>query len=183
MSASVSRRHAAVLAALLCSALLVFALATSVAAATLQPAFDQGLIANDAALRTWGMALADFNGDGFKDIAAANTFGDVKIYRGTGTGFLPALSPVGINAPYHNAYGLAAGDFNGDTKQDIILSATADATGGIVDGGIYLYLGNGNGTFQSGAAGGVGLALGDAGTDTMVPCDAPTSTTTETWTS
>lgn len=131
----------------------------------LQPGFDQTTIATIAGrTRAWGVGVADFNNDGFVDIVSGDTSGDAHLYTGNGTG---AYSDAGIviNMTFNDAYGLAVGDFNGDGNQDFVLTRTA---GTAEDGQILLYLGNGNGTFQSvGTLPQLGLLVGDAGTDVV----------------
>jgi len=152
---------------------LVLALAVvllpSSAFALLQPGFDQLAIGGLGAGRTraWGVGVADFNGDGIADVVSGDTYGDVHLYTGNGDGTFFDRGVV-INMPYYDAFGLAAGDFNGDGRMDFALSSTAAYSSTVVDGGVYLYLGNGNGTFQSIGFPQVGLFVGDAGTDVMV---------------
>ncbi len=133
----------------------------------LQPGFDQSFLEDVAGrTRAWGVGAADFNGDGIDDVVSGDTFGDIHLFTGAGDGTFTDQGVV-INAPFHDAYGLATGDFDGDGKADFVLSTTAAFASTFVDGGIYLYLGNGNGTFQSSSFPQVGLLVGDAGTDVM----------------
>ncbi|KAJ5987718.1 hypothetical protein N7481_002928 [Penicillium waksmanii] len=68
----------------------------------------------------YGVAVGDFNRDGYLDIVAAN-IGDntVSVLLGTGSGiFQPqATFPVGVNP-----YGVAVGDFNRDGYLDIVVT-------------------------------------------------------------
>jgi uncharacterized protein (TIGR03437 family) len=93
-------------------------------------------------------ALADFNGDGHLDIALP-TFDQVNIVGGwyalLGKGDGTFQTPVPI--PFQGAIpiSVAAGDFNGDGKVDLV-------SGGYGDGGDLTFqfaAGNGDGTFQS----------------------------------
>ncbi|UCG50132.1 MAG: VCBS repeat-containing protein, partial [Phycisphaerales bacterium] len=131
-----------------------------------QPGFEQHLLHNLGRTRAWGIAAADFNGDGIADIVSGDTFGDVHLLTGVGDGTFTDRGIV-INMPYHNAYGLVAGDFNGDDANDFVLSLTVDYETAMADGELYLYLGNGDGTFQSTGFPQLGLLVGDAGTDVM----------------
>jgi hypothetical protein len=87
------------------------------------------------------VAVGDFNGDGIPDLAVASYFdGVVTILLGNGDGtFSPAPdSPItGLFDP--NA--IIVGDFNGDGKADLAFKV------GYYNGGVAIYLGNGNGTF------------------------------------
>jgi hypothetical protein len=85
------------------------------------------------------LAVADYNGDGNIDLAAAvylenDVFLFVLLGRGDGTFQSPLVSPL------TSYFGLLAADLNGDSIPDLI------AWGG---GDVYL-LGNGDGTFQPG---------------------------------
>ena len=141
-----------------------------VQAEILQPGFDQVTLATvTGRSRAWGLEIADFDGDSIPDILSSDTFGDVHLYQGQGDGtFIDA--GVVINQTYHNAYGLAVADFNSDTYQDFVLTMRDDFTDtdtNIYSGQIHLYLGNGNGTFQSYGYPQEGLIVGDVGTASM----------------
>ena len=99
------------------------------------------------------LAFADFTGDGKLDIAVApnpNVQDATGIYvlpgKGNGTFGTPIVTPTGFFQT-----GLAAGDFNKDGKQDlIVITDNHGCTNGGQSG--YLYLqGTGSGTFTSGA--------------------------------
>src|SRR5262249_49107140 len=71
------------------------------------------------------VATGDFNGDGKADVATANNdSGDVSVLLGQGDGVLIDLGvtfPIGaVNLAAPSA--IAVGDFNGDTKPDIIVA-------------------------------------------------------------
>ncbi|PWT88156.1 MAG: hypothetical protein C5B55_13605, partial [Blastocatellia bacterium] len=84
-------------------------------------------------------AIADFNNDGNLDVAAtAHDASFVGIFIGNGTGSFvrqTVLSAGNFNVP------VAAGDFNNDGKQDLAVGSR--------DGTVWIYMGNGNGTFSS----------------------------------
>ena len=139
----------------------------------LQPSFDQvqlGTIdaTGDDRSRAWGVAVADFNNDTIPDVVSGDTYGDVHLYLGNGNGTFTNAG-VKINQSYHDAYSLAAGDFNGDGKADFVLARTGGDQTGLApyasEGEIHLYLGNGNGTFQSSGSPQLGILIGNAGVD------------------
>lgn len=96
------------------------------------------------------IVTADLNGDGFPDIAALSgsstsspNFVDVLLNKGaTAPGTFATAAPYQI--PTYpgvlGTYGLAAGDFNGDGKQDVIVLGNPSVSA--------LFIGNGDGTLQ-----------------------------------
>jgi len=133
----------------------------------LQPGFDQLLLGGLGAGRTraWGVAVADFTADGVADVVSGDTAGDVHLYEGRGDGTFVDRGIV-INLPFNDAYALASADFDRDGRQDFALGTTSGTA--VPDGSVLLYLGNGNGTFQSTPGPSfsqLGLVVGDAGTD------------------
>ena len=137
-------------------------------AEVLQPGFDQFSLATiTGRTRAWGLGMADFNNDTIPDIVCGETFGDVHLYLGQGDGTFTDQGIV-INQAYFNAFGMATGDFNNDGNQDFVLTMRDDyALASIYSGQVHLYLGNGNGTFQSTGFPQSGLLVGDAGTASM----------------
>ena len=148
--------------------LLLWTTANAGAALLLQPGFDQEQIGTvGKSTRAWGVAVADFDEDGIDDVISGDTFGDIHLFLGTGVGDF-AHQGVVINRSFHDAYAVAAGDFNNDGFADFVSSRTASSSSPADDGVVQLYLGNGNGTFQSTGFPQQGIAIGDAGTDVIV---------------
>jgi hypothetical protein len=110
------------------------------------------------------ISAADFNNDGNVDLLTDNiNSNNVSVLLGNGTGaFTPAPnSPIAVGV---NPFGSSVADFNGDGRQDFIVSDSQ--TSGTIGTQVRLFLGNGDGTFT--AAGTVnnlsaprGLATGD----------------------
>ena len=117
----------------------------------------------------WGMtsadsvAVGDLNGDGRADLAVAN-YGSVgvSVLLGNGDGtFQPRLNytvPDGYGPFY-----VAIGDFNGDSRPDLVETDYYNST-------VSILLGNGDGTFQAAVSYGAGtnpcfVAIGDLNGD------------------
>jgi hypothetical protein len=88
----------------------------------------------------FSLAVADFNGDGKLDIAAVDygyDSGTLDFWAGNGDGtFVTATS---ADLTLTGAGSIANGDFNGDGKQDALISFLNSAA---------VYFGNGDGTFN-----------------------------------
>lgn len=86
--------------------------------------------------------VSDVNADNRPDIISANfNNNSVGVHLGNGNGTFQTVSPYPIG-PNQYSYGVAAADFNGDTKADLVaVNGSSNAA--------QVLLGNGNGTFQS----------------------------------
>jgi hypothetical protein len=116
------------------------------------------------------LTLGDFNGDGKADVVVSvpgdgTLAGEEVVFLGNGDGTFqaPKTSPgVGL---IQNA---VAGDFNGDGKVDLALSGTVPCAVNCPGSEVFLFLGNGDGTFQTPTVilpGGGPLAVADVNGD------------------
>jgi FG-GAP-like repeat len=88
------------------------------------------------------VVVGDFNADGKPDIAVANAgSSNVSILLGSGEGAFLAPRNLDLGATSGADLTLAAGDFNGDHKLDLVVYIHGFA--------LRLYPGNNDGTFQS----------------------------------
>jgi hypothetical protein len=93
------------------------------------------------------VALADLNGDGKIDIAAADSSGSASVSLGNGDGTFQA--PV-YYATGTGSTAIAAGDLNGDGKPDLVVANEGNIlTGGSDRGNVSILLGSGAGAFKT----------------------------------
>ena len=99
---------------------------------------------------------ADFNGDGITDLAVVNPcnasncgngYASVAVLIGNGDGSFQA--PVIYATGSYQPMSLAAGDFNGDGAQDLVVASQCASSANCATGLVSVLLGNGDGTFQS----------------------------------
>jgi uncharacterized protein (TIGR03437 family) len=111
------------------------------------PAFVGNLMLGDV-----HPAIADFNGDGHLDLAIPTYGFDITtatagwyLLLGKGNGSFQSPTPL----PFTGAISLslAAGDFNGDGKMDLVVVASSTSTSGVPS--LEFAAGNGDGTFQA----------------------------------
>jgi hypothetical protein len=103
------------------------------------------VIANPGGGAPGSVAVADFNGDAKQDIAATNNGCNscgLTILRGNGDGtFQAPLFTANLGGPYF----VAAGDINGDGKQDLVVIGALPTN--LTVPAVFILLGNGDGTF------------------------------------
>ena len=102
---------------------------------TFQPAIVTSLPTNTSGMHMTG-ATGDFNGDGALDLIIAGTQGSgIYVLLGNNTGSFTAAT---VSQQVY-ASSVFVGDFNGDSREDFLVSTGA---------GVAVFLGNGDGTFQ-----------------------------------
>jgi type II secretory pathway component GspD/PulD (secretin) len=110
------------------------------------------------------IAVADFNGDGYPDLAVTNeNDNSVSILLGNGDGTFRSVSNL---SPGNGPIAVATADFNNDGFQDLAVVNTTDDA-------VAVFLGNGNGSFTGSGtfptgSGPVSLVTGDYNEDGLV---------------
>ena len=118
----------------------------AIAAATLLIGHGDGTFIPQTAASLTGVnsvSAGDFNHDGKMDFAAT-TFDTISVFLGNGNGTFQA--GASIQATTFSPLSVVTGDFNADGKLDLAVVGSPD--GGSASNA-YLYLGNGDGTFQA----------------------------------
>ena len=109
--------------------------------------------ANNSSAVIFGIASADLNGDGIPDIVVASELygqspGTLSIFLGNGDGTFKAGQVITVPQASSANLGMTIQDVNGDGKPDLVAVTSAP--------GLDVFLGNGDGTFQTGIVGPVG---------------------------
>lgn len=110
--------------------------------------FTQG-VSPSISIRPSGVAIGDFNGDGKTDFAVADSYSDtITLLLGNGDGTFTTGATIHSGTVGAESGGLqiAAADFNGDGKLDLVVAAGGFAN---VSESVTLITGNGDGTFHS----------------------------------
>jgi hypothetical protein len=112
----------------------------------------------DAGRNPLGIVVSDFNGDGVQDVVLANwgdgylEAGDLSLYLGNGDGSMAAQARIPVGVHFDPLYdpttpaSLGAGDFNGDSHQDLVVGmrGTWNSTN---PGEVEILFGDGDGAF------------------------------------
>jgi hypothetical protein len=120
------------------------------------------------------IAVGDFNGDGYADLAIANNgSANISILLGTGTGTFGTGTTYSVG-PFPG--GIVTGDFNGDGVADLAVANFGNANNA---SSISVLLGAGGGLFassvnyQTGGTGTYSVALGDFNGDGILDLATP----------
>src|ERR1700691_148981 len=89
-----------------------------------------------------GLIVDDLRGNGRLDLLAIDPNNGVDVFLGNGDGTFLAPTAVAISSPGSTG-AITAGDVNHDGKPDLVVASNVSSDG------IYVLIGNGDGTFQS----------------------------------
>jgi hypothetical protein len=91
-----------------------------------------------------GIAIAEFNGDGYPDIATSWASNQIAVYPGKGDGSFGAPIVTNVETPNSSCLdNIVTGDFNEDGHTDIVAATISGLQSDLV------FLGKGDGTFQT----------------------------------
>lgn len=86
------------------------------------------LVANlGSAYRPFGITVGDYYEDGYVDIVAGRTTGNIHFIKGNGDGTFQAAIQFGWKQAYYNAWAFAAADMNGDGFLDVVWGSNANS--------------------------------------------------------
>lgn len=121
----------------------------------------------------WGTSLAvgDFNGNGYDDLAVGNGKSQVRIYRGSSSGMAYSYAMTYGSSSYGFSQSLAAGDFNCDGYEDLAAGVPYRGAGQVVimagSSGQLAQRGTLKPAYESSAGFGTSLAVGNFNVDTL----------------
>ncbi|HEX6761687.1 MAG TPA: FG-GAP-like repeat-containing protein [Gaiellaceae bacterium] len=120
-----------------------------------QGSFRYGMSNDYRAMMGGGVCWLDYNGDGWEDLFAVNSYSDADVAQWKAHGGLPRSALFeNVHGAFRNVTtsahagvqvqgdGCVAADLNGDGRPDLLVTTTT---------GIHLLWNNGNGTFSEGA--------------------------------
>jgi len=134
-----------------CQTLLVDSNMTYVNAMYISPTSINPLCLSPAdtfaiALNPVSLCSADFNGDGFKDLATIgvnnnSNVSSISILFGNGSGNYGTVANFPFNSPIYGSYVICSTDINGDGKPDIAIANQSTDS-------VTIFVGNGLGSFS-----------------------------------
>jgi hypothetical protein len=89
------------------------------------------------------VAVGKFDGKNLDAVVNDDAYNNPMVMLGAGDGYFPNFTY--LSSDNNGVFGFAVGDFNGDRKDDLAANVRVSPSGSEV----YLYLSNGNGTFQA----------------------------------
>jgi hypothetical protein len=111
--------------------------------------FQNGLDSSDGSTAQLNhAALGDFTGNGRTDVVTSDLNGAVYVWLNKGDGTFTAKNVIPAGSSYID-HAIAVGDFNGDGKEDLAVTAGSFSNPAVDN--VTIMLGNGDGTFKTGA--------------------------------